>query len=260
VKRITIAVLISFLFLVSVGQAQRGGKTQVYDNFSSHWLDPVKWQAITPQCGNSLECVREIRSGKLRLAVRNFGNTDSDDSTQWGESEVYFPDPNAVLSITAEMTVRSFSGVGCSTNATDRTHTEVKMGGNFFNTGSGDVADDVTSLLIAWVDTLNPQVMNVGGWWGWRDQGGWTNIESFPIGTPLTASIKWDKANHQFIAEARDKNGRGGQVTMPYTMSDSTPPVNAGKILSATVNSLNCTSGKTNAQVEATYDHVIINH
>ena len=260
-KRIGISILILLVSFVSFGLAQQvGNKSNVYDNFGGNWLDPEKWVPTNPQCwGNVLECVREIRNGKLYLAVRNFGNTDSDTGINWSESEVYFPNPNSVSSISADITVRSFSGVGCSTNSTDRTHTQVMMGGNFFNTGTNDAADDVTSWLIVWVDTENPQMMNVGGWWGWRDQGGWTNIESFPIGTPLKGNLKWDKANHQFIAEARDSNGWGGQATMPYSISDLASPVNAMKNLNAEAHTLNCTTGKTNGQVVATFDNVIIN-
>jgi hypothetical protein len=106
------------MLIAAVGQAQvtrsqnnspPPNNQRVYDRFDGKWLDAGKWQAIKPQCGGTLECVREIQNGQLRLAVRNFGRTDSDSGAQWSESEVYFIDPNAVTRIQADVTLRSFS-------------------------------------------------------------------------------------------------------------------------------------------------------
>ena len=254
-KRMTMLLLFA-MFLCSLGIAQTSTSSLPYDNFNSNLLDPTKWQPKNPQCwGNVLECVRMIQNGKLYLFVRNFGDTNSDNGINWSESEVYFPSPNAVNSITADVTLRSYKGVGCATNNTDQTHTQVMMGGTFFNTGT----DDVTGLLIIYADTINPQMMNVGGWWGYANQGYWTTIAAYPIGTPLTATIKWDKDNHQFIASAWDKSGVGGQVLIPYGVPDSNPPANPVKNLNAEAHTLNCTSAKTFGAVEATYDNVYVN-
>lgn len=238
------------------GLAQTSAPSGLYDNFNGKWLDPAKWLPTNPQCwGNVLECVRDIQNGKLYLAARNFGDTNSDNGINWSETEVYFPNPNTVASITAEVTLRSYSGIGCATNTSDLTHTQVMMGGNFFNTGTYDVS----GWLILWVDTTAPQTINVGGWWGYADQGYWNAIASYPVGTQLTASIKWDQVNHQLVASVSDKSGVGGQVLMPYGVSDTAPPANAMKNLNAEVHTLNCTSGKTFGAVEATYDNVYVN-
>jgi hypothetical protein len=267
-KRISTSVLFLLVSLVSLGWTQQIPKQKtLYDDFSGRWLDPGKWQTSNaanggwwnPQCLNALECVREIQGGKLFLMVKNFGNADSDSGVQWSESGVYFPNPNAVTSITANVTVRSFSGIGCMTNSTDRTHTQVMMGGTFFNTGTGAPFDDVTGLLIIWVDTYDPFTMNVAGWWGWEDQGYWNGIKSYPIGTPLTGTIKWDKANHQFIASVNAEGEVPATVTMPYYLTETSFPANAIKHIDAEAHTLNCTTAQTKGQVSATYDNVIIN-
>jgi len=264
-KRITILGLVLFTSLVPAAWAQQATPKQpslpgtiYYDTFNEKWLDPAKWLATGPWCWGALECVREIQNGQLRLAARNFGATDSDSGAQYSDSEVDFVNPNAINSITADVTVRSFSGTGCSANNTDMTHTGVLIGGYFFNTGSGDPTDDFRAFLILWVDTTDPKTMNVGNWNG---QGDWTEVGSYPIGTPLTATFAWDKANHQFIAVVAVKGqpGRGTTVAAPYFVSDTTPPASPRKTLDASAASLNCTSAKTFAQVEAFYDNVAIN-
>ncbi len=267
-KRIIVLELVLFTSLVSAAWAQQTtgkenaqhGKAVYYDTFNQKWLDPAKWLATGPYCSGALECVREIQNGHLRLALREFGATDSDSGTQGSLLNLDLVSPEAVNSITADVVLRSFNGVGCSTNNTDNTYTQVRIGGNFFNTGTGDPADDVTALLILWVDTTDPKTIHVGNW-NSHPQGGWTDVGSYPVGTPLTATFAWDKANHQFIAvvKVKDEPGPGKEVVAPYSFSDATPPASPGKGLSAGCSSLNCTSAKTFAQVESFFDNVMIN-
>jgi hypothetical protein len=266
---------ISVVLLVTSGQAQLTGVQNtnsqqsqtywgggLYDDFNQKWINPAKWRPMYPNCwGNVLECVREVRDGKLRLAVRNFGDTTSDSGIQFSESEVYFVDPNAVTSITADINTR-FRGVGCATNGTDRTHTQVQLGGGFFNMGTGSPDDDMVVWLIIWVDTIDP-IMRASVYWGRPWPGPATNVPlaDYPIGTQLTGTLKWDKANHRFIGRTRVKGqeGPGEEILIPYSEPDVTSPANPLKALQASQHTLNCTSAKTNGQVEATFDNVIIN-
>jgi hypothetical protein len=172
-KRIVILGAVLFTSLVSAAWAQQptvngmgqSVKPVYYDNFNEKWLDPAKWVVgWGPWCDNSLECVREIQNNRLRLAGRNFGATDYDSGTQLSDSELFFVGGNTINSITADVTLSSFTGVGCSTNDTDKTHTQVSIGGRFFNTGSGDPNDDALAQLILWVDTTDPTTINVGNW------------------------------------------------------------------------------------------------
>ena len=235
----------------------------LYDDFNSPWLDPAKWQIGTPQCWVTLECIREIQNGQLRLAVRVFGATNSDSGIGWSAPEVRFINPN-VKSIKADVTAHSFSGIGCATNNTDYTHTEIRLWGTFFNIGTGNAADDVTAFLLIWVDTFNPQTMSVVLWWGYNwgsGQGFAYPVASYPFGTPLTLSLKWDEDNHQFIARSKPRFGEspGKQIAVPYNVSATTPSTSPSRGMDVSTNSLNCTSGRTYAQVEPKFDNVIVN-
>ncbi len=247
----------------NIPQAQMNSSQKLYDNFSRKWLDPTKWQAVNPNCwGNILECVREIQDGKLRLALRSLGASNSDSGVQWSESEVYFLNPNAVTSITADVNVR-FRGTACPTNDTGpRTHTQNQISGNFFNTGTGDPSDDMSVILMIWVDTVDP-VTRVNVVWGnpWPAPFTIVPVANYPLGTELTAALTWDRANHQFVAKTRVKDDEGPwvQVEIPYSVSDTTPPANPMKALQTSLETLNCTSAKTFGQVESTFDNVIVN-
>src|SRR5215470_17863829 len=90
------------LLLLAVGTCfgQQSISKPYYDNFSNNWINPTKWLAVIPQAwGSPLEIVREIKFGKLRLAIRNTGKTDSDSGAEWAESALYFVNPNHVNSI-----------------------------------------------------------------------------------------------------------------------------------------------------------------
>jgi hypothetical protein len=255
-------ILLTLLTAFGWAQLQGGPDGTLYDDFNQSWLDPAKWQPQGTNCfGSILECAREIRNGKLRLAVRNFGATNSDSGIQWNESEVYFVNPNAVTSITADVNAR-FSGVGCLTNNTDRTHTQVMFGGSFFNMGSGNPNDDMVVWLIIWIDTFDPTTMSVSVYWGHPWPGAATDVgfATYPVGTPLVATLTWDKANHQFIGKTKilDESELVQQVQIPYSVPDTMPPASPLKSLQASQHTLNCTSASTYGEVEATYDNVYV--
>ena len=235
-----------------------------YDRFNRPWLDPARWLG-GPTCWNwqTLECVREIRNGRLRLAVGAFGRTDSDSGSEFGGSELWFVNPNGIDSVKADVVQSRFSGLGCSTNETELTSTIVKIGGFFFNTGTGNIDDDVSDEVYLWVDPSDPTTMLVANWMTRRGGGLGvsTHIGSYPIGTPLTVTNAWDKANHQFISVVRvtGEDGPGRTVVVPYSVSDTMPPAVPFKYLLAYAFSANCTSAQTFARVEALFDNVMIN-
>jgi hypothetical protein len=229
-----------------------------YDTFADKFINPHKWLA-TPlrPWGTPLELVREIRNGQLRLAVRNVGGTDSNSGWQYSQTELNLPDAaNKVTGMSAELTVSSANGIQCVANPDEVSHAQVHVGGTFFNTGSGDPADDKSGLIIIWVDTPNPKVVNVGAW---SEDVGWFNIGQYKIGERLTATIQWDHANHRFIGSVTNQAGTK-QVVVPYTTPDTTPPAVQSKGLYANVTSPNCLGTRTFARVEAYFDNVIITH
>ncbi len=240
------------------------GNGTLYDNFDGKWLDPEKWLPTNPQCwGNVLECVREISNNKLRLVARNFGARNSDSGIQYSESEVYFIKPNLINSITADVTA-NFSGTACLTNNTDYTHTQVQLGGTYFNTGSGNLTDDIGVWLIDWIDSTKPTTQLISVYWGylWPGTATDTFLATYPVGTELTATLKWDKANHQFIATTKVKgqpDQTAERIVIPYPYPDTTPPASPVKTLLASQHTLNCTSAPTYGQVEATFENVIVN-
>jgi hypothetical protein len=79
-----------------------------YDTFNERWLDPAKWLTGL-YCGpTTLECVREIQNGQLRLATRQFGATDSDSGIQFADPALFFSNPNTINSIASDITLQSF--------------------------------------------------------------------------------------------------------------------------------------------------------
>lgn len=232
-------------------------------NFNGPWIDPTKWVAGGPACaqGLTLECVREVQQGRLRLAIRNMGATGSDSGFQYGSSELLFINPNSITSITADLTVSRANVVGCSTNLDTSTRAVTKIEASFFNTGSGDPADDVTDDLYLQVDPSNPKMMHVANWMTGAGLGVNTDIGTYPIGTILTATNAWDKANHQFVSvvEVKGRPETKIRITAPYPVSDSASPSYAYKGFTVMAYSPNCTSAQTFAGAESHFENVLVN-
>lgn len=261
------ALLLTFLILLAVpalAQGQSNNKWgSYYDTFSEKWLDRAKWDVFPQYYEYTLDFAREIQNGKLRLAIQNFGNANSNSGMQQTDNDVAFVDPNAIQSITADVTLHSFSGIGCAENP-GVTFTTAKIGGNFFNMGSGDPADDVNIVVYLWVDTSDPETMRVGTWGslGWTGPNLGTDIGSYRTGTSLTVTLTWDKTHKQFVTtvKAAGNAGPGTKVVVdPYDVSDSTPPAFPWKAMYSSVFTANCTTAQTFAQSEAFYDNVMIN-
>jgi hypothetical protein len=262
--RIILTALSALLFLPTFASAQNSAnpnnsKANYYDTFSHKWLDPAKWLINDPGCMRTLECVRDIQNGKLRLALRSFGANDSDLGDQWDWSTLLFANPTSINSITTEVTPRGFDGLLCSTNPGVLTRTQIEIGGVFFNTGSGDVWDDVADTVYLWTDASNPNTISVGNF---LSGNGWSNgadMGSYPMGTKLTVHIAWDKANHQFVSSVTDENGPGKSVVVPYSVSDTAAARNPQRWIDAGVNTANCASAQTFGEVETFFDNVMIN-
>src|SRR5215469_8019370 len=75
---------------------------RVYDNFNERWIDPARWLTGPPDCwGLTLECVRQIRDGKLYLEARNIGWSGGNSDIQGAVSDLFFPAANRITHITA---------------------------------------------------------------------------------------------------------------------------------------------------------------
>ncbi len=109
-------VIVSLLSAVCVAQSQPSATDHVYDQFKGQFLNGDKW-LTTPTCSATvfvdttaslslLDCAREIQNNQLRLMVKAYGNRLSDAGRQFGPSELYFANPNAINSITTSLRVK----------------------------------------------------------------------------------------------------------------------------------------------------------
>ena len=87
--------------------------------------------------------------------VKAHGNTVSDVGRQFGPSELYFVNPNAVKSISTLFRVKRVDAVACPTNNTD-SFGQMIFGGNYFNPGTGNPLDDVAAIIIVQHSAASP--------------------------------------------------------------------------------------------------------
>lgn len=237
----------------------------VYDNFDERFLDPTRWSPYGACFTWSvLECVREIQDHRLRLAVRNYGATNSNQGVQYGPSELHFSNPTPVRSIATKLVVRRTSSVSCPANTTflPNSHAHTVLQGNFFNSGSGNSVDDVQGLLIFDHASSDPKgVVNVAAFMHWQSQFfGFVDLGSIVVGQTVIAELSWDQPHSQFVASWTDAvTGKMTQAFLPYTMPDTTPPAAPDKLIGVRTWAPNCISRQMSVtDMEATFDRVWI--
>jgi len=76
--------------------------------------------------------------------------------------------------------VRSASGTNCLLNP-QQSGAQVRIGGTFFNSGSGNPADDLWAFVIA---NHHDDIVDYGIWWGRENQSQWVHLTYIPMGTP----------------------------------------------------------------------------
>ena len=155
--------LLAMLILATLPCAAQTLK--LYDNFSGPFISPSKWSPQW-QCGGTvMECVREIREDQLRLRVRAYGATNTNDGTQFGGSGLSLVN-NSVTDIAADLTVSRSTAQACRTNPGfgGGGHAHVLLFGSFFNGGAGTSDDDVEAYLqLDRYATDSPGMVDVGG-------------------------------------------------------------------------------------------------
>jgi hypothetical protein len=255
-KSVAVVLLVAALSGVALAQ-----KSFLYDDFSQPLLNPQKWATIVA-CysgnGQEVECVRGIQNGALVLAHRNFGQTDSDTGSQFGGAFVNFINPASIKSITADVVVQNIQESPCTTNPQEFGGA-VHFDATFFNAGTGNSVDDVGAQFgFSRVPTDPKGQIFV---WAQIYQGsnyfGFVPIGFAYTGTPVTATLTWDQKNHQFVATA-SSSSLNKQITLPYTMSDTTPATNPAKDFAVDNFPANCTSNHTLVYVGASFDNVHI--
>lgn len=230
----------------------------LYDNFEHRFLNPSLWNTSCYTTSLSQECATIIQHGKLRLARRITGNTDSNTGLQFGSASAFFFNPAPIKSITTDLVVRDVEESPCVANPGFGGFAAVLA--RFFNAGSGDPSDDVGASLHFGRVSSDPKgqltVLAVS-----FHNGNYSFIwlGNVLLGTPVTATLTWDQANHQFLFSWTNSvthvktNG-----AMPYSFSDTTPAADPTKSLELELFPANCTARQTWVYTDARFDNVYI--
>ena len=260
--RIVTCWLLLFACFSTVAHGQSLPSLVRYDNFNQRFLDPNKWATSSP-CftWTVLDCVREIQNGQLRLAVRGYGATDSNQGGQYGESELHFIHPATIKSIATQLVVRRVGGSVCPDNPSQTGGHAIVMG-TFFNSGSGDPNDDVQALLFFNNSPPNdpPGVVIAVALLHWQGQFfGGLELGTVNFGQRITVKLAWDQRNHQFVASWTDvATGIVTAGALPYSMPDTLPASASDKLLGVRVFTPNCTGKQLFSDLEATFDNVMV--
>src|SRR3974377_1965420 len=94
----------------AMAQSQSGLKLE--DNFDGRIINPSKWSPVSECIGQVMECVREVKDDHLRLRVRDYGATDTNDGSQQGISQLGLAS-NSVTDIAADLTVSYSAAQAC---------------------------------------------------------------------------------------------------------------------------------------------------
>jgi hypothetical protein len=258
--------------IVNLGASAHASQSQVltaglipYDNFDEHFLNPTKW-SLFGLCYNfsALECVREIQDDRLRLAVRNYGQTTSNEGNQFEPAELHFTNPSSIKTIAAEFVVRRTSSMGCPANTVGlpNAHAHTLLAGNFFNSGSGNSADDLQGFLAFDHQTLDPEnVLTVGAFLMWEGQlFGFVDMGTTLVGKEVVAELSWDQPHSQLIARWTDpETGKVTKALLPYTMPDTTPAASPDKFIGVRTFAPNCIGSQMLlSDMESSFDKVWI--
>ena len=240
----------------------------IYDPFDTDFIDPARW--VVSQQGGAVhrEYVREIRSGRLRMSDRAYGNTNSDTGGSFDGIFTDFPSPDAVTDLGADVRVMSFEATSCAANPTI-TSTRAELHGTFFNVATpvaGSHTNDVRASInlqrasntldssdvlrvIAAVRQCLDSSCSTGLNLALQDLG------SISVGERTRLLIRWDAVTNQFIFSSNDDT-----FVAPYAVSDAAPSGAKRKGLLVANFVSNCTATpRPVAFMEASFDRVLVN-
>jgi hypothetical protein len=232
----------------------------LYDSFSSSLIDPELWRNSRPcqHSDNTLECVRELRGNKLHMRIRSYGATDSNQGTPFDFTELAFRHPEPITTIVSNIIVTEAGAVGCTENP-QASHTHVRIDGTFFNTGSGDEADDVTAFIVADRDQTAP-VIDVGAFLHTAGAFlGNASLGTIAVGEKVQLTLRWNPDADRFVFRLERDNQPPSVATIPYTFSDTTPPTIKSKKLGVHAFPASCTNNASVASMQADFLNVRVN-
>jgi hypothetical protein len=244
---------------------------RVYDRFNGPFLNSSKWLAI-PTCSATpfvdttasvslLDCARDIQNNKLHLMVRALGNELSDVGRQFGPSELFFVNPNAINAISTNLRVKQSAAIACPSNSTRFSSLgQAIVGGNYFNPGTGNPSDDVAAVLIVEHDPTTPAGVLVVSALVFSPNAfyGFASLGTIRFEQLLTGTVQWDQPNHQFIFHAVGPNLNSTAI-VDYAVSDAMQAAAPVKLLGARAFAPNCTTRQGKADIEVLFDSVLVN-
>src|SRR5215472_171457 len=236
--------------------------SSLYDDFSEGFIDPSKW-SVSPMCGfTGYDCAREVQHGHLRLAVRGFGDPNSDSGISFAASQVNFRNPNSIDSIQVNLNIQSFTSTACPANS-NAAFPQFLISGTLFNTGTGDATGDVSGFLVVTRrtdDTFDPPgVLRVIGFMFLNGQF-FNNVDlgTLQVGEGAQATLRLDRLNHAVVVRIVKSMTTPSIVeqSMPYSVPDSLPPFDSFKMIQVNSFAANCTAQRSVTAMEATVDNV----
>ena len=246
---------------VAVIPAWAQTQLRLYDSFTGPFINPSKWSPQWQCAGTVMECVREIQQDQLRLRVRGYGATNTDNGTQFGGSGLTLVS-NSSTDIAADLTVSRSTAQACSTNPGfgGGGHAQVLMFGSFFNGGAGTSDDDVEAYLqLDHYATDQAGKVDVGGFLYHQGFFGNVDLGLVNVGERVRVELVWDQPNHRFVVRLfRPLYGTTTEQFMPYTISDTTPAVSPFRNIDAFIYPANCVGSRKSADVEVLFDDVLV--
>lgn len=222
----------------------------LYDDFESGTrIDPTKWTGGGG--GRPLDMRRTQSAGQVRMLNQSYGGTAGDAGSETSQVSLRFANPASVTAIQATFAVEEIDLVGCASNP-ERGQVWAQMFGSFFNSGVrtpeshvGDVAIAIDVVRVAG-STDRSRVLHINAGvlvcatqnCGRADVVGAANLGTVLRGDPVTLKVEWDPRNDRFIVQ-RDS---GPELSLAYTVPDSSPPGLANKIIGVNATVPNCTA------------------
>jgi len=240
----------------------RENTLSLFDDFSEGIIDPSKW-SVQPMCGNTgYDCAREVRNGRLRLAVQGYGNTNSDSGISFANSQVNFRNPNSIDAIQVGLNVKSFITSGCPANS-DTGGPQLAIHGMFFNTGTGDASGDVHGMLLVDPSSDTPGLLSVIGLMSLNGQFfNFVDLGPLQTGEAARATLLWDRPNHAIVVRIVKSITTPSIVeqSMPYAVPDNQPPFALNnKFIAVYTFAPNCTAQRNLMAMDANIDNVRVN-
>ena len=246
--------------------AQAAEPWVLYDDFSSPFLDPVKWPDA------NLERSRLAVGGGLVMTERDWGGTGSDSgrlSFGWSDA---ITRSGPVTQFRALVKVLAVEATGCAANSSP-TRSRARLLATFFNTGgraTGSLFGDVLAQVNVYRDSNSPDapgvlqvnasatVCNIADCSTGSAIGGTVSLGTVSVGQSVLLQMEWDKLAKTLVF-SRDQGA--STATIPYgSLDDNTEPGNPFKSMALRNEVANCASGpRALGYISARFDSAAVN-